>query len=179
MALAERVCADFGFLDVRGHAQVGSCLAALRNLERAGHLSLPAGRGRQDGSHEAAAGRRQVCVYELLPPAAREGLDGRGWAGTEFVGAPPGDAQLVETAAALGEDPMSSFPTAARGSRAQVKAHSRFLDHPDAAKAFPEAILCPHRARSVWGIRAEPGLLCIQDGTDLNFAMRSGCEGYG
>ena len=44
MALAERVCADFGFLDARGQAQVGSCLSALRSLEQAGHFSLPAGR---------------------------------------------------------------------------------------------------------------------------------------
>ena len=41
-ALAERVCAEFAFFDARGRAQRGSCLKALRELERAGHLALPA-----------------------------------------------------------------------------------------------------------------------------------------
>ena len=126
-------------------------------------LGETAGRGRQNRSHEAAAGGKQAYVYELLPDwrhrmgvgpapalatdplAAGEGLDGPGWAAAEFDGAPLGDARpsarLVEIAAALGEDPMASFPAAAKGSRAQVKAHYRFLNLPDGAKLSPEPIL--------------------------------------
>lgn len=45
-ALAEEVCAAFGFLDGRGQAQRSGCLKALRELERAGRVSLPAPRSR-------------------------------------------------------------------------------------------------------------------------------------
>ena len=45
-ALAERVCAEFGFFDARGRAQRGGCLKALRELARAGHFELPAPRTR-------------------------------------------------------------------------------------------------------------------------------------
>ena len=41
-ALAERLCADFGFLDGRGQPQVSTCLSALRALERSGQVRLPA-----------------------------------------------------------------------------------------------------------------------------------------
>ena len=43
----------------------------------------------------------------------------------------------------------------------------------------PSAILQPHRARTLRRMRGEPVVLCIQDGTDLNFATRPGCEGLG
>lgn len=39
--LAVRVCEQFGFYDPRGRVQVGGCLKALRELERAGHFRLP------------------------------------------------------------------------------------------------------------------------------------------
>jgi hypothetical protein len=40
-ALADQVCAAFGFLDARGRVQRAGCLKALRALERAGRLMLP------------------------------------------------------------------------------------------------------------------------------------------
>jgi len=45
-ALAERVCVQFGFIDARGRPQRSTCLKALRELERAGHLTLPPPRTR-------------------------------------------------------------------------------------------------------------------------------------
>ena len=39
------------------------------------------------------------------------------------------------------------------------------------------SILAPHRERSVRRIRGQRTVLAIQDGTDLNFATRPGCEG--
>ena len=101
----------------------------------------------------------EVPALATDPLAAGEGLDVPGWAAAEFGGAPLGDARLVAIAAALGADPMASFPAAAKGSRAQVKAHYRFLDLPDATKLSPEAILCPHRERTVRRMRAEPVVL--------------------
>ena len=50
-ALAERVCAQFGFLDARGRPQRSTCLKALRALERAGHIVLPAPRTRPGPAH--------------------------------------------------------------------------------------------------------------------------------
>ena len=43
-ALAARVCERFGFHDARGQAQRSGCLKALRELEAAGHFTLPAAR---------------------------------------------------------------------------------------------------------------------------------------
>jgi hypothetical protein len=42
--LASRVCKQFEFYDVRGQEQRGGCLKALRELEVAGHFTLPAAR---------------------------------------------------------------------------------------------------------------------------------------
>ena len=42
--VAERVCEQFGFRDHRGWLQVSTCLTALRRLEHAGHIHLPASR---------------------------------------------------------------------------------------------------------------------------------------
>ena len=40
-ALAERLCAGFGFLDGRGQPQVSTCLSALQALDRSGQVRLP------------------------------------------------------------------------------------------------------------------------------------------
>jgi hypothetical protein len=41
-AVAESVCRHFGFFDARQRTQTGGCVKALRELERAGHIELPA-----------------------------------------------------------------------------------------------------------------------------------------
>ena len=43
-ALGREVCAQFGFVDARGSAQLTGCLTALEVLESAGQLTLPAPR---------------------------------------------------------------------------------------------------------------------------------------
>ena len=40
--MAQAVCEQFGFFDVRGKSQLAGCLKALRQLEAAGHFELPA-----------------------------------------------------------------------------------------------------------------------------------------
>lgn len=40
-ALATMICQRFGFLDPRGHPQLSTCMKALRDLEKAGHFTLP------------------------------------------------------------------------------------------------------------------------------------------
>ena len=164
-------------------------------------LGETAGRGRQDRDNAAAAGRKRVYVYELAADWRRrlgvgaapvlssdalapgDGLDGAVWAANEFGGAPLGDARLsarlVATAALMGADPMASLPAAAKGERAQIKGYYRFVDQPDAAATTPDNILRPHRERTLQRMRSEPTVLCVQDGTDLNFATRPGCDGLG
>ena len=164
-------------------------------------LGETAGRGREDRSNAAALGRKRVYVYELAPewrrrlgvgagaalasdpPAPGDGLETGALAQNEFAGAPLGDARLsarlVETTALMGDNPMASLPAAAKGDRAKIKGYYRFVDQPDEAATTPHNILRPHRERTLRRMRAEPTVLCIQDGTDLNFATRPGCEGLG
>lgn len=42
--LATKTCEQLGLHDARGKVQLGGCLKALRELERAGHLTLPVAR---------------------------------------------------------------------------------------------------------------------------------------
>ena len=41
-AVGRRVCAEFGFVDARGSAQLAGCLKALNTLHKAGRIALPA-----------------------------------------------------------------------------------------------------------------------------------------
>ena len=171
--------------------------ASLRaaNWRRVGET---AGRGRQDRRHDVAAGRKVIYVYELAqdwhvrlgvdpPPAdtlkTGEGLDGPSWAAAEFGEASLGDkrltARLVTIARLKGARPMMPFTQAAHRELAAIKGYYRFLDRGDETAVTPEAILAPHRDRTLERMRSEPVVLCLQDGTDLNFASRPGCEGLG
>ena len=44
--LADFLCEEFDFHDARGHAQRDGCLKALRELETAGHFTLPMAQGK-------------------------------------------------------------------------------------------------------------------------------------
>ncbi len=163
-------------------------------------LGETAGRGRQDCRHDVADGRKAVYIHELVgdwrtrlgvsPPPAdtitldpADGLAGPSWAAAEFGGGALGDARLsarlVTIAQVKGARPMASFPQAASGNRAEIKGYYRFIEQPDKTAVTPAAILAPHRARTLERMRSEPVVLCLQDGTDLNFASRPGCEGFG
>ena len=41
------------------------------------------------------------------------------------------------------------------------------------------AILQPHRERTIQRMKAQKSVLCIQDGSDLNYSTLEGCEGLG
>ncbi len=155
------------------------------------------GRGRQDRAREMAESVKAVYMYVLdrdwrhklgvaepmpaLSPG--EGLDASAWAHHEFGGAPIGDrrlsARLVEIARRQGESPMSSYSGLARPDPAGVRAYYRFLDQPETSAVTPANILAPHRQRTVQRMCGQRVALCIQDGTDLNFATRPGCDGLG
>jgi hypothetical protein len=157
------------------------------------------GRGRQDRRHQAAKSVKTIYVYALMPdfrarmgvPEPRgpeplhpgEGLDGPEWAQHEFGGAELGDlrlnARLVECARALGAHPGRAFCGAAKGDVAAVKGYYRFIDGPDNDPVTMQAMLAPHRQRTVQRMMAQPVVLCIQDGTDLNYTNLEQCEGLG
>ena len=154
-----------------------------------------AGRGRCDRAHDGARTVKSVYMYELAPHWRRslgvarvdaapsrspgEGLDSAQWAANEFGGAPLGDkrlsARLVRSATLLASCPGRAFTGAP--DRAAVKGYYRLIDHPEKSQITPEHIVAPHRARIIERMRAQDTVLCIQDGTDLNFATRPGCEG--
>ena len=161
------------------------------------HVGDTAGRGRCDRAHAGARTVKSVYLYELAPHWRRtlgvarvdaapslgpgEGLDSAQWAANEFGDAPLGDkrlsARLVGSAELLASCPGHAFTGAP--DRAAVKGYYRLIDHPDESRVTPAHIVAPHRARTVERMRAHDTVLCIQDGTDLSFATRPGCEGLG
>jgi hypothetical protein len=75
--------------------------------------------------------------------------------------------------------PGETFCGVARGDWAAVKGYYRLIDQPDDTQVTAEAILAPHRARTVQRMKAHRTVLCIQDGTDLNYSALAQCEGLG
>ena len=180
------------FVDEREHT--GASLRAA-NWVRVGES---AGRGRQDRTHAAPETPKAVYVHELEPPwrerlalpapgltalAPGEGLDAGSWAGNEFGGAPLGDARLsarlVESAHHMALSPMRAITGATNGARAVVKGHYRLIDQPVDSEVTVEHILAPHRERTLQRMRSESTVLCVLDGTSVNFTRRGQTRGLG
>lgn len=175
----------------------GTCYQAA-NWTRVGSSQ---GRGRQDQRREKTETIKDVYVYVLdndfrgpkhlgLPEHSGLGplpldanLDADTWAEREFGGAPLGDRRLakrlVKDATVQASNPMSSFPGAAKGEWALVKGHYRLIDQPDESAVTMENILLPHREQTIRRMKAHKTVLCIQDGTDLDYNGASECEGLG
>ena len=157
------------------------------------------GRGRQDRKHNHAKSVKAIYVYPLqadfrvrlggVEPimvsalGLAEGLEGEGWAQQEFGGAKLGDRRLserlVQSARTLATMPGQAFSSVARGDWAAVKGYYRLIDQPDDAQLSVAAIMAPHRERTVQRMKAHPTVLCIQDGTDLNYTGLAQCDGLG
>ena len=167
----------------------GTCFKAANWIP----VGRTAGRGRH-APNDARVPVKSILLYPLrpdwrallgVPPPPRPwtGLDQPGWAAQEFGDAPLGDARLsrrlVICAALSASAPGSPFPSVTDSSPALAKAYSRLLDKPPDSPVTPANILAPHRARTLRRMRAERTVLCIQDGSDLNFAERPGCVGLG
>ena len=124
-------------------------------------------------------GQRQPAA----PPGQPLGLALDEFAANELGQAPLGDLRLskrlVQTAQMQAAAPMASIPAAAQGQRAAVKGHYRLIDQPDDSAVTPQNILAPHRQRTLRRLQAERTVLCVQDGTELNFAEHPGCAGLG
>jgi hypothetical protein len=157
------------------------------------------GRGRQDREHQSAKSIKTIYVYELEPDLRprmgiagpvglaaleiAEGLDGQEWAGHEFGGARLGDQRLsdrlVECARAQASMPGRAFCGVAQGDKAAVKAYYRLIEQPDESQLTMQAILAPHRLRTVQRMKAQSTVLCIQDGSDVNYSGLVQCDGLG
>ena len=171
----------------------GTCLRAANFL----YVGRTAGRGRQDREHRRAKAVKTVFVYELerswrrklgvrhvdhapsLEPG--EGLNAQDWAHNEFGGAPLGDkrlsARLVKSAGLLAAYPGHKINAAPGADNTAVNAFYRMVEAPAESQLTPANILAPHRERSIQRMRAQRTVLAIQDGTDLSFARRPGCDG--
>jgi hypothetical protein len=119
----------------------------------------------------------------LSPLPVDAGLDSKIWTEQEFGGAPLGDKRLskrlVVSAQVQGENLTCSFPAAAGGDKALIKGHYRLLDQPDDSALTIENILLPHREQTIRRMSAQKTVLCIQDGSDLNYSGASECDGLG
>lgn len=173
----------------------GTCYRAA-NWEAIGQTR---GRGRQDRAHQKNKTVKAIYAYPLasdwrsrlgLPepiglPALTiaEGLEGNAWAAQEFAGAALGDERLsqrlVDSACTLAAMPGRAFSGAAQGDRAAVKGHYRLIDQAADSAVTLEAILAPHRQRTLQRMKAQATVLCIQDGSDLNYSGLAQCEGLG
>ena len=171
----------------------GTCLRAA-NFRRVGKT---AGRGRQDRGKRRARTVKTVFVYELArnwrrllgvpwvdhAPALEpgEGLNAAEWAGNEFGGAPLGDkrlsARLVKSVGLLAACPGRKINANSASDRTAIGAFYRLMEMPAESEVTVENILAPHRARSIRRLRSQRTVLAVQDGTDLNFATRPGCDG--
>jgi len=168
------------------------------------YLGDTRGRGRQDRTHACDKTCKAIYVYALqrnwrqqlgVPAAATEsfgpgaslapgeGLDSAHWAAHEFGDAPLGDRRLsrrlVMCAERQAEDPMRAFTGVAKTDWAAAKGYYRLIDQPADSEVSAERILQPHRQRTLRRMQAQPTVLCIQDGTDLNFATRPDTTGLG
>jgi hypothetical protein len=157
------------------------------------------GRGRQDRAHRRGAGRKAVYVYPLVkglrlrwgaPPAPSaaplelgSGLDASTFAEQEFGGALLGDKRLsqrlVASAARLAEQPGRTFSGVAQGDVAAIKGYYRLIDRPELSEVTMANILAPHQTRTRQRIANESRVLCIADGTTLDYTSLSECEGLG
>lgn len=181
------------FVD-RAHFQ-GTCYRAA-NWIRVGRTQ---GRGRQDRLKEAKETVKDIYMYPLAkdfrarlglaPDAGRsplgpsDGLESETWAEKEFGGAPLGDARLskrlVKVADDKADEPWRAYCGVAQGDWPAVKAYYRLIDAPDGSAVTMDNILLPHRERTVRRMQAQRTVLCVQDGSDLNYTALAHCTGLG
>jgi hypothetical protein len=112
-----------------------------------------------------------------------QGLESGHWAENEFGGAPLGDARLSKRLVRVAEDkadaPGRAYSGVAKGDWPKVKAYYRMIDQPEESAVSMPNILAPHRERTVRRMMGQRTVLCIQDGSDLNYTNLDQCEGLG
>ena len=157
------------------------------------------GRGRQDVLKKQEETVKDIYMYPLdqdfrikmnLPEnsglGAIElhcGIESEQWAHNEFGEAALGDQRLSKRLVGIGrnqgEHPGCSYSGAAGGNWPEVKGYYRFIDMPDDSAVTMENILQPHREQTLRRMKAKDIVLCVQDGSDLNYNTLDQCEGLG
>ena len=173
----------------------GTCYQAANWIE----VGKTKGRGRQDSLNQCRLSPKAIYVYPLkkdfrkrmgLSPNAgqgplrpEDGLESEDWAEYEFGGAPLKDARLserlVKVAAEKAEAPGRSYSGVAKGDWAATRAYYRMIDQPEESEVSMANILAPHRERTIRRMMGQKTVLCIQDGSDLDYNNLSKCEGLG
>jgi hypothetical protein len=67
----------------------------------------------------------------------------------------------------------------AQGDWPAVKGYYRLIDHPDPAAVTLATILQPHRAQTIRRMQGQRRVLCVHDGTDLDYTGLAQCAGLG
>jgi len=157
------------------------------------------GRGRQDRFQKSALSIKAIYLYPiesdfrkrmglrssagLGPLSPSDGLETSVWAQNEFGGAPLGDIRLsrrlVNVAADKAEVPTRAYSGVAKGDWPRVKAYYRMIDQPDKSAVTMPNILLPHRRRTIRRMQGQKTVLCVQDGSDLNYNNLDHCKGLG
>jgi len=173
----------------------GTCYRAANWIE----IGQTKGRGRQDRFTKSLLSRKAIYVYPLegefrkqlgLSPGAgagalevTQGLDAQHWAEHEFGDAPLGDKRLsnrlVSVAKAKAEVPSRAFSGVAKGDWAATKAYYRMIDQPETSAVTMPNILAPHRERTARRMMGQKTVLCLQDGSELNYTNLDSCTGLG
>ncbi|MGV6802964.1 MAG: IS4 family transposase [Ruegeria sp.] len=181
------------FVDLEHYS--GACYRAANWID----IGQTKGRGRQDRLRESALSRKAIYVYPLesefrrrlgLSPSAgsgaleiTDGLDAPQWAEQEFGGAPLGDQRLsnrlVSAAKTKAEAPSRAFSGAAKGDQAATKGYYRMIEQPDTSAVTMSNILAPHRQRTARRMMGQKTVLCLQDGSELNYTNLDSCTGLG
>ncbi len=115
-----------------------------------------------------------------------EGLDSGVWAQHEFGHAPLGDARLTRAPGECGSRQSRSawtrFLRRGQGPLARyqgLRTYYSLIDSPAESAVTLPNILELHRARTVRRMMGQKVVLCVQDGSDLNYNTLDGCEDLG
>ncbi len=155
------------------------------------------GRGRQDQFSQASLSKKAIYIYPLeaefrqtlgLPVSAglgalgvADGLDTDQWSEQEFGGAPLVDARLskrlVNVAETKAQTPGVAFSGTAGGDWSSTKAYYRMIDQPEESAVTLPNILAPHRQQTIRRMMSQKTVLCIQDGSELNYTNLDKCTG--
>jgi hypothetical protein len=180
------------FVDTTSHS--GTCYKAA-NWELVGKTK---GRGRQDSLCEFKETIKDIYIYKLddffrekfgtkapqyLQPLPIESFNVEDWAKEEFSGVDIGDKRLderlIQAAEEIYKNPSASYSACVGGDWKKVKGFYRLIDKPDDSAVSVENILKPHRTRTIQRIKAQKTVLCIQDGTKINYDDLNNCTGLG
>lgn len=173
----------------------GTCYRAANWIE----VGKTKGRGRQDRFNQQNLSCKAIYVYPINKDFRRQiglssdagqttlepdqGLETEHWAQNEFGGARLGDLRLskrlVSLAEAKAHHPDFTFNGVAKGDWAKAKAYYRMIDQPEESAVSMPNILLPHRNRTIRRMMGQKTVLCIQDGSDLNYNNLARCEGLG